>query len=315
MCNHIRILSRILVAAIPLLCFDLVQNAHAANINGVLELTNFCYQQEGIKITGSQTTQFACEISDGWSGYIDPELSIKKSLADSDLKMIWQPKFTTTGTGLLNSSCSLLTTDSIRSEITSSASMDVTFKKSSGGLSCQPTDLSYRNVTGTLPEQRIACTLNQCGNPTPPPAQTGIEISGLSNGACPLRIESIMLGALDNGRSVGDLALHWQETLRAVTNGGDAVLAGYFYAPPDKVSWGQEGNPEIYTKIWFSRDGNLSVNFFHVGVFDTRINTRYNNAAPDLIDGGKTGDSSLISIGQKAWRYVRHDYNNWQQCN
>jgi hypothetical protein len=52
------------------------------------------------------------------------------------------------------------------------------------------------------------------------------------------------------------------------TSRGDKVIWGYFYASPDDVSWGDQGNPDLYVKIWFDVSGRVDVNYFHVSVPD-----------------------------------------------
>jgi len=140
------------------------------------------------------------------------------------------------------------------------------------------------------------------------------QIKGLANGACELNLSAKMLGADDGtGKNAGDFYLQWKETGRESTSSGDAVIAGYFYAPSEKVTWGSEANPEVYAKLWFSVNGMLNVNFFHVGVFDVQLASSYGLEMPQL-NGGFDLDHNKITIGRKAWRYSRHDYTNWRMC-
>ncbi|MDM8547391.1 hypothetical protein [Candidatus Venteria ishoeyi] len=140
-----------------------------------------------------------------------------------------------------------------------------------------------------------------------------VTISGLPN-VGKLTIDARMLGTLDAGQSTGDFDLQWQETKRVVTNSGDSVIAGYFYASQDNVSWGNEGNPEIYTKIWFAQSGTVNLNFFHVGLFEVRMSSQFEGRSPSII-GGRSDDSSRISVDKADWRYVRHDYCWGEGCN
>ena len=140
------------------------------------------------------------------------------------------------------------------------------------------------------------------------------QIKGLANGACDLNLSAKMLGADDGtGKNAGDFYLQWKETGRESTSSGDAVIAGYFYAPSEKVTWGSEANPEVYAKLWFAVNGMLNVNFFHVGVFDVQLGSSYGVDMPQL-NGGSALDHNKITIGRKAWRYSRHDYTNWRSC-
>ncbi|MEY3219704.1 MAG: hypothetical protein RIT27_1061 [Pseudomonadota bacterium] len=140
------------------------------------------------------------------------------------------------------------------------------------------------------------------------------QIKGLANGTCDLNLSAKMLNADDGtGKNIGDFYLHWKETGRESTLSGDAVIAGYFYAPSEKVTWGSEANPEVYAKLWFSVNGMLNVNFFHVGVFDVQLDSSYGVEMPQL-NGGSDLDHNKMTIGRKAWRYSRHDYTNWRIC-
>ena len=122
-----------------------------------------------------------------------------------------------------------------------------------------------------------------------------------------LSLNARILGTLDQGQSAGDFDLAWRETQRDVTAGGDSVIAGYFYADRNDVSWGSSSNPEVYVKIWFAQSGVLNLNFFHVGLFDIRISSIFEGHSPDIF-GGRSDDNSRISIERPEWRYVRHDY-------
>ncbi|OQW90829.1 MAG: hypothetical protein BWK79_18635 [Beggiatoa sp. IS2] len=55
-----------------------------------------------------------------------------------------------------------------------SVSISETFKGSTGELLCQPATLSLSSVAGTLTDQHIVCTFNQCGETTPVEVSTPI---------------------------------------------------------------------------------------------------------------------------------------------
>ena len=59
------------------------------------------------------------------------------------------------------------------------------------------------------------------------------------------------------------------------TSRGDTVIWGYFYANPDDVSWGDQGNPDLYVKIWFDVSGRIDVNYFHVSVPSIEVYSDY----------------------------------------
>jgi len=82
------------------------------------------------------------------------------------------------------------------------------------------------------------------------------------------------------------------------TSRGDKVIWGYFYASPDDVSWGDQGNPDLYVKIWFDVSGRIDVNYFHVSVPDIEVYSDY------PYDG--TWDQHGTTT--MANRYVRHEY-------
>jgi len=86
-----------------------------------------------------------------------------------------------------------------------------------------------------------------------------------------------------------------------MTERGDTVIWGYFYADPSDVSWGSEDNPDLYVKIWFDVTGRIDVNFFHVSVPTIDVYTEYPyNGSYD-----KRGTATMDN------RYIRHEY--WGQ--
>ncbi|SEH05776.1 hypothetical protein [Candidatus Venteria ishoeyi] len=140
-----------------------------------------------------------------------------------------------------------------------------------------------------------------------PSLSQAASIGGNLPGNSELSIRAVILNPLDQGASVDNFDLQWQETQRSSTSGGDFVIAGYFYASSSQVSWGSDANPEVYVKIWFGSNNILNLNFFHVGVFDIELSSTYNGTSP-TIEGGKSGNTKVISIGEASWRYMRHDY-------
>jgi uncharacterized protein YkwD len=190
-----------------------IQSVGAANITGVIDVNDICYQEGSTKITGSHSVTFDCKVDDDWSGNIDPTLSIKTRSSfgssfgsfssgptvDIDLTL----DFNSTGVSTDKSECSLSSTGSSSMETSSvqvcsgtyigtspfanpfgnpfgdpsmsctgtSVSISETFKSSTGKLLCQPAILSYSNVTGTLANQNMVCTLNRCEHlPEPGPS-------------------------------------------------------------------------------------------------------------------------------------------------
>ena len=85
---------------------------------------------------------------------------------------------------------------------------------------------------------------------------------------------------------------------KKTTSRGDTVIWGYFYASPDDVSWGDQGNPDLYVKIWFDVSGRIDVNYFHVSVPDIEVYSDYPYDGTWDQHGTTTMD----------YRYIRHEY-------
>lgn len=83
-----------------------------------------------------------------------------------------------------------------------------------------------------------------------------------------------------------------------ITDRGDRVVRGHFYADPSDVSWGNQGNPDLYVKIWFDVTGRIDVNFFHVSVPEIEVYSAYPYESSYNQHGKTTMDD----------RYVRHEY-------
>ncbi len=94
----------------------------------------------------------------------------------------------------------------------------------------------------------------------------------------------------------------WHKGGEALTNRGDRVIWGYFYANPDDVSWGSKQNPELFVKIWFDVSGRVDVNYFHVSVPDIQVYT-------DYVFDGQYDQSGTTTMER---RYVRHYFQNGQ---
>ncbi len=150
-----------------------IQSVEAANISGIINVNSLCYQDGSTKITGSDSVNFDCKIGDGWSGDIDPILSIRttNSFSEPSVKVDLKIDFKSTSGGTWNSECNLSSTYSTSVESSGwTPTLWKTFKSSTGELDCQPATLTYSNVTGTLPNQNMVCAL-ACGTPTPPPSE------------------------------------------------------------------------------------------------------------------------------------------------
>ena len=82
------------------------------------------------------------------------------------------------------------------------------------------------------------------------------------------------------------------------TSRGDTVIWGYFYADPNDVSWGDQGNPDLYVKIWFDVSGRIDVNYFHVSVPDIEVYSDY----------PYDGTYDQYGTTTMDYRYIRHEY-------
>jgi len=110
----------------------------------------------------------------------------------------------------------------------------------------------------------------------------------------------LWIGAIIHTEEKGAVEAVWQKGGDGVTQGGDGVIWGYFYANPDDVSWGSPQNPEVFVKIWFDRSGRLDVNFFHVSVPDIDVYSDYPYS-------GAANNYDRITLSE---RYIRHDYES-----
>lgn len=81
--------------------------------------------------------------------------------------------------------------------------------------------------------------------------------------------------AVIHTEDAGDTEAVWKKGGTDVTERGDMVVWGYFYANPDDVEWGSPDNPELFAKIWFDASGRVDVLFFHVSVPDISIFSDY----------------------------------------
>lgn len=98
----------------------------------------------------------------------------------------------------------------------------------------------------------------------------------------------------------GPIEAIWKKGGEDMTDRGDEVIWGYFYASPDEVSWGSEENPDLFVKIWFDADGRTDVNYFHVSVPEIDVCSDY------------LRDNNGIAMGTATMetRYIRQYYEN-----
>jgi lysophospholipase L1-like esterase len=115
--------------------------------------------------------------------------------------------------------------------------------------------------------------------------------------------QDLWIRAVINTEEAGPIEAVWRQGGQAVTERGDEVVWGLFYASPDDVTWGSRDNPDLYVKIWFDQGGRLDVNFFHVSVPDIQVESAY-YATDGSAD--QQGTTTMTS------RYIRQYYENGQ---
>jgi hypothetical protein len=130
-------------------------------------------------------------------------------------------------------------------------------------------------------------TTSPSANPKPHVISTqGVQISSL--------IQTVEKGAVEGVWNLGG---------EGTTSRGDRVSWGFFSADPDDVSWGTQGNPEVFVKVWYNApDKRTDVNFFHVSAPD--INT-YSGSSQKYEQ-----ESTLKEPIPSQARYSRHEYFN-----
>lgn len=110
--------------------------------------------------------------------------------------------------------------------------------------------------------------------------------------------DNLWIRAIIHTEKKGAIEAIWQKGGEGLTNGGERVIWGHFYASPDNVTWGSRQNPDLFVKIWFDAGGRIDVNFFHVSVPDIEVYSDYPyDGTPDE-KGTTTRDA----------RYVRQYY-------
>jgi len=108
----------------------------------------------------------------------------------------------------------------------------------------------------------------------------------------------LRIGAVIKTEDKGDINAIWYKGGDAMTERGDQVIWGYFYANPKDVTWGSPENPDVFVKIWFDVSGRTDVNFFHVSVPDIEVYSAF----PDRSVYDQKGKATLEN------RYIRHEY-------
>jgi len=138
-------------------------------------------------------------------------------------------------------------------------------------------------------------------------------VTGTAYGEGYIAVDRLWIKAVIN-TDEGPLEAVFHKGGENLTERGDTVVWGYFYADPADVSWGHEDNPDLYVKIWYDVTGRIDVNFFHVSMPSIEVYTDYPYDGTYDKSGTATTDD----------RYIRHEYyaafppsciadlNNWK---
>jgi len=111
-------------------------------------------------------------------------------------------------------------------------------------------------------------------------------------------IGGLDIGAIINTENQGAIEAVWKTGGSDITDRGDIVVWGHFYAHPADVSWGSPDNPDLFVKIWYDVSGRTDVNFFHVSVPDIEVFS-------DLPAAGEYDGKGTTAMRN---RYIRHEY-------
>ena len=110
--------------------------------------------------------------------------------------------------------------------------------------------------------------------------------------------DNLRIGVVIQTEDKGPIDGIWRKGGDDITDRGDEVIWGYFYASPDIMSWGSEENPDLFVKIWFDVSGNIYINYFHASVPNIEVYSDYPN-------NGKY-DQKGTTTNQD--RYIRHSF-------
>jgi hypothetical protein len=133
--------------------------------------------------------------------------------------------------------------------------------------------------------------------------EDGIAKAGYSQKNSPIGYYSIngaKLGAIIKTEEKGIIEALWHNGGSDITQRGDQVVWGFFYANPKDVSWGSQNNPEVFVKLWFDANGMVYMNYFHVSAPDIEV---YSDFPTDRVY-----DEYGTAI--QSDRYIRHDFTN-----
>jgi len=116
--------------------------------------------------------------------------------------------------------------------------------------------------------------------------------------------QGVQIGSLIQTVEKGAVEGVWNLGGEGATSRGDRVSWGFFSANPNDVSWGIQGNPEVFVKIWYDAPSKRTdVNFFHVSAPD--IDTFSGSSSQNYEQ-----QSTLKEPVPNQARYSRHEYFN-----
>ena len=98
------------------------------------------------------------------------------------------------------------------------------------------------------------------------------------------------------------VVLKWKMIGTDITESGDQVVSGYFYADADDFAFGSEYNPELFVKIYIATNGWCNIVFNHVTVDPVSIDSEH--IASDSSVLAKSGTVTLSK------RLLEHQYND-----
>ena len=104
------------------------------------------------------------------------------------------------------------------------------------------------------------------------------------------------------------VVLKWKMIGTDITESGDQVVNGYFYADPDDFAYGSEYNPELFVKIYIATNGWCNIAFNHVTVDPVSIDSEHIGSAFSAL--AKSGTVTLSKrLLEHRYDDVAIDYN------
>ena len=128
-----------------------------------------------------------------------------------------------------------------------------------------------------------------------------VEWSFKMRHATPIDSADLFVGTRIYTSDEGIIEGTWRQGGQDLTSRGDRVVWGYFYADPERVSWGSPENPDLFVKIWFDVGGDVYVSYLHQSVPQMLVHS----GLPLPADGNI---STLFGVASLSERYIGHYY-------